>query len=147
VRYDTKRKTRPGAGRYSVPLRKSLHCTRQRLSHPNRPLRHHRVRVATCLRTLPRSQWTVPPVWSNVRVMVVALLGRAGVGHLRGLRDGDRKAADVAMPSRSRSGKLSPSTFIDRSHLWQVLYLTNETCEQGTGIVPSPRQSDLQRHV
>jgi hypothetical protein len=45
--------------------------------------------------------------------------------------------------------KLKPSlsAFIDRLHLWQALYLSNKTCEQGRGIVPSPHQSKRQRHV
>src|SRR5579859_5824053 len=39
------------------------------------------------------------------------------------------------------------SRFIDRSHVWQALYLTNEVCEQGRGIVLSPSESERQRHV
>ena len=49
-----------------------------------------------------------------------------------------------ARASRTKPGA---STFIDRSHLWQALYLTNEACEQRRGIVPSPRQSERQRYV
>jgi hypothetical protein len=30
------------------------------------------------------------------------------------------------------------STFIERSHVRQALYLSNKTCEQGRGVVPSP---------
>src|SRR5260370_41989028 len=40
-----------------------------------------------------------------------------------------------------------PSHFIDRSHVWQALYLTNEICEQGRGIVPSPSESERKGHV
>jgi hypothetical protein len=40
-----------------------------------------------------------------------------------------------------------PSRFIDRSHVWQALYLTDEICEQGRGIVPSPSESERKRHV
>jgi hypothetical protein len=39
------------------------------------------------------------------------------------------------------------STFIDRSYPWQALYLANEICEQRRGIVPSPHESQRQKHV
>jgi hypothetical protein len=41
----------------------------------------------------------------------------------------------------------TPLTFIECSHVWQALYLSNKICEQGRGIVPSPRESQQQRHI
>src|SRR4029077_16237696 len=38
-------------------------------------------------------------------------------------------------------------TFLDRSHVCQVLYLSNEICEQRRGIVPPPRERQRQRHI
>jgi hypothetical protein len=53
----------------------------------------------------------------------------------------------LAGNARASGIRPSPSTLSNRSHLWQALYLTNETCEQGRGIVPSPRQSEPHRYV
>jgi hypothetical protein len=41
----------------------------------------------------------------------------------------------------------TPFTFIDCSHVWQALYLSNKICEQGRGIVPSLRESQRQTHI
>ena len=42
---------------------------------------------------------------------------------------------------------VQPSASIERSHFGQARYLSNETCEQGGVVVPSPRQGKPQSHV
>src|SRR5580658_8202099 len=60
-----------------------------------------------------------------------------------------RQASSLSHASKSIQVRLKPSlsTSIDRSHVRQAAYLTNKTCEQGRGIVFSPRQSKPQRNV
>ena len=49
--------------------------------------------------------------------------------------------------NRSLRQNPTPSTFIDRSHVWEALHVDHETCEQRGLIVLSPGESQRQRHV
>ena len=39
------------------------------------------------------------------------------------------------------------ASFVDSSHFWQAPYIRNKICEQRRGVVPSPCESQRQRHL
>jgi hypothetical protein len=60
------------------------------------------------------------------------------------------RALGIALIAEQRSSvrrRNTASGAEDCSRVWQAPYLSNKICEQGRSIVPSPRESQRQRHI